>query len=364
MDKLTATALIAVSTYYLLIWALVGRDPQPGSIVVRYDPPQNLSPALLRQAWKQNFDDRSFWSVALSLVAKGFATMDSRNGAAVLHRAKEPPTPDDLPREENILWSELDGHHRKGMTMTMLDGRVSLAAYRMAEVVRKASEIWFRANQNYAIVGAVLSLVVVFLAARPQSLTEVMSLSFSLALMSPAAFYLVFLVLRIADLLRATRSFDGVLFRRLVALIAFVVPCLCSIGFGMAMIYFTWGISVVLITVAMVTLDLALWHFLKAPTAAGQNLLDEIQGFRTFLKSVERHPLDREEGPDRTVGAYERYLPYAVALEVEQAWSDRFIALASTEHHPEPQLGAESFYLGMWNGKPVEILYRPEPLKR
>ena len=57
---------------------------------------------------------------------------------------------------------------------------------------------------------------------------------------------------------------------------------------------------------------------------------------------------------------YEKYLPYAVALEVEQRWGDKFVALASMSKQNEALLGACSFYLGMWNGKPVEIMYKPE----
>ena len=65
----------------------------------------------------------------------------------------------------------------------------------------------------------------------------------------------------------------------------------------------------------------------------------------------------------RKSGLYEKYLPYALALEVEQAWGDQFLALASTFHQNAGLAGAESFYLGMWNGKPVEVVYKPEPSK-
>ena len=89
--------------------------------------------------------------------------------------------------------------------------------------------------------------------------------------------------------------------------------------------------------------------------------MTEIEGFRLFLKSVERLPMQRSEAPGNNAGLYEKYLPYAVALEVEQAWGDQFLALASTFHQNAGLPGAESFYLGMWDGKPVEIVYKSEP---
>jgi hypothetical protein len=73
--------------------------------------------------------------------------------------------------------------------------------------------------------------------------------------------------------------------------------------------------------------------------------------------------MHRSDAPSDKAGLYERYLPYAVALEVEQAWGDQFLALASTFHENAGLPGAESFYLGMWDGKPVEIVYRPEGRK-
>ncbi len=61
------------------------------------------------------------------------------------------------------------------------------------------------------------------------------------------------------------------------------------------------------------------------PTKSGQELLDAIEGFREYLKSVERFPINRPDAPGVHAGLYEKYLPYAVALEVEQSWSDKFV---------------------------------------
>jgi hypothetical protein len=96
------------------------------------------------------------------------------------------------------------------------------------------------------------------------------------------------------------------------------------------------------------------------PTKEGKQVLTEIEGFRLFLKSVEQLPMQRSDEPADHAGLYEKYLPYAVALEVEQAWGDRLLALTSTYHENAGLRGSEAFYLGMWNGKPLEIIYKPE----
>ena len=70
--------------------------------------------------------------------------------------------------------------------------------------------------------------------------------------------------------------------------------------------------------------------------------------------------MNREDAPSDHAGAYEKYLPYAVALEVDQKWSDKLVALSSTFHRCEALAAAHSFYLGMWNGKPVEMVFTPK----
>jgi uncharacterized membrane protein len=67
---------------------------------------------------------------------------------------------------------------------------------------------------------------------------------------------------------------------------------------------------------------------IKAPTKEGRKLLDEIEGLKLYLGVAEREDLARLPGPDAPpvldAARYERLLPYAVALEVEDAWTKQF----------------------------------------
>ncbi len=71
-------------------------------------------------------------------------------------------------------------------------------------------------------------------------------------------------------------------------------------------------------------LNAFVFAWIKTPTQEGNQVLTEIAGLRLFLKSVEQLPMQRTDEPADHAGIYEKYLPYAVALEVEQAWGDRF----------------------------------------
>lgn len=362
--NLIAWAAVAlVCGYYVVTWFVVGRDPRPGIIVTRYEPPQGLSPSMLRFVWKETFDDRTFWAGVLSLVAKGLATLGSEDDITLVRSTAAAKNRSTLPKEEQFLLERvLHRHGKKGVPMTLLDDETAHEVSRMAAALRRAAVgRWFLENRETVIRGAVLSFIPIYFSARPQGLDQWLALGLALAAMAPGAFYLIFLLLRLGDMVRGSRKGPRkAIVRRALILFAMVVPCLAALTLGSVVLVATFGWQVLLVTTLMVGLDLSFLHLMKAPSAEGRKLLDEIDGFRQFLNSVEKFPMDRLDAPTTAPGIYNKYLPYAVALEVEQAWIDRFLAFADTVHEKEFLPGSCAFYLGMWDGKPVEVVWKAE----
>src|SRR5438067_4770095 len=82
----------------------------------------------------------------------------------------------------------------------------------------------------------------------------------------------------------------------------------------------------VLIAIALA----AFRRWLPAYSASGRSLEDEIDGLRQYLGVAERDELARQKAPPKTPQEFSKFLPYAVALDVEKTWADRFaIALGS-----------------------------------
>jgi uncharacterized membrane protein len=80
-------------------------------------------------------------------------------------------------------------------------------------------------------------------------------------------------------------------------------------------------------------LNITFFFLLKRPTLAGRSLMDEIEGFRMYLSVAEEERLKLSHPPDKTPELFEKYLPYALALDVENEWNDQFatiLAAAST----------------------------------
>jgi len=52
--------------------------------------------------------------------------------------------------------------------------------------------------------------------------------------------------------------------------------------------------------------------------------MDRIEGFRQYLGVAEEDRLNALNPPDKTPELFERFLPYAIALDVENKWAMRF----------------------------------------
>jgi uncharacterized membrane protein len=96
--------------------------------------------------------------------------------------------------------------------------------------------------------------------------------------------------------------------------------------------------------------NVAFGRLLKAPTVAGRSIMDQVEGFRLYLDVAEGDELRLVNAPPLTVRLYERYLPAALALEVEQRWAERFAAVFATQAASH----APTWYSGdAWNSGDV-----------
>jgi len=98
-----------------------------------------------------------------------------------------------------------------------------------------------------------------------------------------------------------------------------------------AMFVLEASIMAMVFTGALIVATLvAFYRWLPAYSASGRQLEDEIDGLRQYLGVAERDELARQKAPPKTAEEFSKFLPYAVALDVEKTWADRFaIALGS-----------------------------------
>ncbi len=107
--------------------------------------------------------------------------------------------------------------------------------------------------------------------------------------------------------------------------------------------------AVVVLLFAMVAVTVFFAIVMKRPTIAGRKLLDQAAGFRDYLQVAEKDAMNLRNPPAMTPQLFERYLPFALALGVDQQWSERFAAelagvrgTGGAAYHP-------AWYSGAWS---------------
>lgn len=76
--------------------------------------------------------------------------------------------------------------------------------------------------------------------------------------------------------------------------------------------------------VLLLAVPLVFHYLMKAPTGAGRDLLDRIEGFLMYMRVAEKDRLTLLNQPEDTPEVFERVLPYAMAVGLENTWCERF----------------------------------------
>jgi uncharacterized membrane protein YgcG len=308
----STTGLLILLIYYFLAWRSVGRDPERGTIIPLFEPPDNLSPAAMRYIMEMGFDNRAFASAVINLAVKGCITIDEEDKAFglvttyILRRTgKEPGKP--LSRGEQKLLKKLFPGNRKSLKLEKTNHKkISGAVNALKELLKKEySKSTFINNRGYMVAGVLISVIVLLLSGLTgQSRSGGPPLLFVILWLVPWTFGTLSLW--------ATRRFF------MAAVFTFFL-----IG---ATIAFAAATSVIFIAslLLIAAVNILFYTLLKAPTNLGRRIMDKLEGFRMYLSTAEEHRLEKLHPPERTPELFERYLPYALALEVDQQWSEKF----------------------------------------
>jgi uncharacterized membrane protein YgcG len=350
-------AFLVLLLYYGFVWAAVGRDPKRGAIMPLYEPPGNLSPAAMRYVVRMGFDNKTFASAILDLAARGFLKIKFQAGSYTLYRTKTDNrvlTPDEQELANQMfsgreqLWLHSENHTVIGVGMAALKSWLKL----------NEQKIYFFPNSHYLIPAIVFSVATVATVAylkSPASLLIVVFLSFWLSIWSVAVAGMLIGAFTAWQEVFASHkhSLPAVGKALLYSLIA--LPFLGGECFAIfALTKFT-SLPLAVFLFASIALHILFHSLLKAPTVAGRRLLDQVEGFKLFLGKVDGDRLNRINPPEQTPETFEKFLPYALALDVEQAWAEKFSGvLNAASRAPGSEASSTgytpSFYSGStWN---------------
>jgi len=326
--------------YYGIVWLAVGRDPKPGSLVLRYEAPDGLTPAAVRYIMTSGSDRKTLVAALLSLAVKKCIELNPEGTTYRANRLVE-KAPDTLGPEEKLtfdfLFDPATRQQLKQLGLQPSDAEPSAELDRQASIqpydkgnsalvsaiqqtlCSRYRGKYFKSNLGYIALGVLGSAALIAKIALHIGGSDlvVLSMGFLFAGLMCSTLVMVNFVPGVRDILAGRMS---VLNAAWFLLGLVVISCLLA-GFGFAVLQHSN--STYLELLASLLPVHTLWaHLVKAPTLQGRRVMDEIAGFREFLLAAEQDRLDKLNHPDLTPQYLNACLAYAVALEVKEAWGD------------------------------------------
>ena len=285
------TGLALLLAYYTPVWLSFGRDPEEGVLVTRYEPPDGFSPASLRYIRQMYYDDKVMTAAVVNLAVKGYLRIDVEEGAdGFLGIGAEP--------DKYSLIKRNPGKNAPPMAageQELYDGLFASGKVVVLE------------TENYEKLGTAKD-------AHKQSLK--------------------------LDYKQRYFRLNGLM--NIPAILIFIVTAIVSLLAGPSAL-----VILTIVIMAVATVFFAI--IMKRPTMRGRKLLDEIVGFKDYLEIAERDELNLRNPPEKTPELFETYLPFALALGVDQLWAEKFSAVLAAVHQTDGTTYQPAWYNGSFN---------------
>ena len=315
-------ALVGLFGYYFIAWKRAGRDPRAGTLVPIFSPPDELTPAAVRYISRMGADNRTFAAALVDMGVRGHLRMVEEDGGWFSRdkiRLQRLAGAEPLPPDEEAALRELAQTGESLVMEQKNHAKFSSAKSSLEQVLKERYEgKLFHKNWGWAIAGILLLVAADWLVAAAV-----------VAATNGAHIWQVGVALgslALAVLLVALMQGTSATGKCLLTLLAFVAGAVgLATGaplLGEAFASGWWQPLVIPLLAAPVAASAFAW--IDAPTKEGRAVLDRIAGFRQYLSITERERLDRMHPPEDTPELFERYLPFAIALAVENRWAARF----------------------------------------
>ncbi|MCX6354839.1 MAG: DUF2207 domain-containing protein [Candidatus Aureabacteria bacterium] len=313
--------------YYIFAWAVLGRDPAKGTIIPLYNPPAGLSPAAVRYIWKMGYDAKVFAAAIINMAVNGYLSISEKGGEYTLVSKRteiirlspeEKAVAGMIPASRPSLPLSTDNHE-------IIRGTIDAVK---SVLKNRCEKIYFITNKGYFACGLLLSAIAIFLPGIFMEDRErggvVLFMTFWLAGWSFGVAFLLRMVFSswravISGRGRAGSGWGGAIFSAI-----FSIPFLAGEAMGIYFLSTQGSPLITAVLLAVVAIDCLFYILVKAPTLLGRRIMDQVEGFRVFLSVAEGDSIRLLAPSEKTPELFEKYLPYALALDVEQAWAEKF----------------------------------------
>jgi hypothetical protein len=364
--------------FYVICWLVAGRDPKIENVAPRYEPPAGVSPGVARYILTGGSDGTTLAAVLTGLAAKGVVSIQPQSGNYAVQLLNSSATV--LPDEASVIRTLFNteqtvqpyadsksaivgnpdrqkagsfaGANIPSPAQPICGGSGEQAAGTAAAVglapasssmaivnpqagaeikahidalqdaFRKNLQgVYFRQNFIFAGLGMAATLVWGLSVAATLEESSSMFITFWLFFFTSVASLVIGSVwtskpVRSTMKQRITRAVLPILFFGFPGAIIYGAALPSAHGFVLGLL-----VSVLLNSIFFI--------IMRAPTSRGLLVLQQLAGFREFLVRVEQDRLDRVNTPEQRAELMNRFLPYAIAMNVREGWGDKMASAFS-----------------------------------
>ncbi len=309
--------LLLVFIYWFVAWRKVGVDPPKGTIIPLFDPPNSFSPADCYFVHHMGYAKKALAADIVDMAVKGLVRIEYKKKTFILHRIEGVKQQNISPAQKKLLNKLFGG----GIKLELKQENhvvIGKAVTSHEESLRSdLDNVHFKLNAGYIFWAALISIFFM-LPFVPWGKEDTFFLLIWLSVWNIGV---------IAICAAAYNAFmnwksRGASFGPVVGLSIFAIPFITA-DMVVALVFFE-NTLVMPIVLGHVIVNAVFIHLIKAPTVEGRKVMDHLEGFRLFLKKAEEHRLNQLQSRETALQLYEKYLPYAIALGVENDWGDHF----------------------------------------
>ncbi len=273
-----SAVILIILLFNFIAWLLVGKDPSRGNVFPQFTPPPGLSPAAAGFLHGQGFNNQLVAATIIDLAVRNKIKIDvgregllfKSNVYTISSSAKagtNAPYEDFRDEVEDLIGSKIEkGTYNKDLG----DLRTKIESYCKNYYLKSSIRGGMLAMNNmYMGVGNALT------------------------------------------------------FLSVVGLLVIVLPKAAKQN-PWQVLYLAIGLIICII------IQKIYYRIIKAYTGEGRKTMDLIEGFRMYLRAADEQRINAMNPPKKTIELYEKYMPYAIALNCEIEWGKQFEDIITT----------------------------------
>lgn len=282
---LIASVVLLIFLINLFNWFRIGRDPKQGVIIPTFEPPNDISPADAGYVYNQKYKTEQFSAALIDLAVKRGINIQVA--------------------KEGLLFK------KNTYTFLKANGPASVKSFARSAYDWNLDNLYnLKADGSYNSTFESLNASLRAKLDNKFHLNGAKNKSFS---RNAGAASWGFVVLFITGIVAAITISN-------IATPMLIVSAIVLLLFGL--------ISQIIFSKIM-----------PAYSKQGRKLMDELQGFRMYLATAEERRFDKLNPPEKNLELFERLLPYAVALDCQHEWANKFedllkVAIANKTYQP------------------------------